>query len=58
MWEDGGKDDCYVDSGGPLVNAEVTLIGLVSWGVEYAVAGNLGVLTQLGSLRDFVGIFL
>ena len=58
MWEGEGKDACYVDSGGPLVNAKGDLVGLVSWEVECAVAENPGVYIRVGSARDFVDEYL
>lgn len=50
----GGKDSCSGDSGGPIVDADGTLIGLVSWGQGCAEAGYAGVYSRLGNFVDWV----
>ncbi|PON27972.1 trypsin [Trichoderma gamsii] len=50
----GGKDSCSGDSGGPIVDSNGVLQGLVSWGQGCAEAGFAGVYTRLGSLLTFV----
>ncbi|KAK9695304.1 Trypsin [Popillia japonica] len=46
-YDDGGKDACQNDSGGPLV-ANGLLIGIVSWGDGCARPGALGVYADSG----------
>ncbi|RFU79935.1 trypsin-like serine protease [Trichoderma arundinaceum] len=50
----GGKDSCSGDSGGPIVDASGTLIGVVSWGNGCAEAGFPGVYTRLGNFISFI----
>ncbi|VUC23479.1 unnamed protein product [Clonostachys rosea] len=52
--EEGGKDSCSGDSGGPIVDESNTLVGLVSWGQGCAQAGYSGVYARLGSLITWV----
>nr|CAD7570185.1 unnamed protein product [Timema californicum] len=49
----GGKDACQGDSGGPLVHDNV-LVGVVSWGIGCARAGNAGVFTKVSHFRDWI----
>nr|CAD7455332.1 unnamed protein product [Timema tahoe] len=49
----GGKDACQGDSGGPLVHDNV-LVGIVSWGIGCARAGNAGVFTKVSHFRDWI----
>lgn len=54
----GGKDSCYGDSGGPIVDATTgTVIGTVSWGTGCALAGFPGVYARVGALRSFIDQF-
>ena len=53
-----GKDAGQGDSGGPLLqkksNGALMLVGLVSWGVGCARAGNPGVYTRMSAFADFI----
>lgn len=46
-YANGGKDACQGDSGGPLTD-NGTVVGLVSWGVDCALAGYPGVYAHIG----------
>ncbi|KAK5994004.1 Trypsin [Cladobotryum mycophilum] len=50
----GGKDSCSGDSGGPIVDASGTVVGVVSWGQGCAEAGFPGVYTRLGNYISFI----
>ena len=54
----GGKDSCYGDSGGPIIqgnDADSALqVGVVSWGDGCAVAGSPGVYTRLANYLDWL----
>ncbi|MER5663940.1 trypsin-like serine protease [Streptomyces mirabilis] len=55
--EEGGKDRCQGDDGGPLVkvNAGIaTLEGISSWGYGCAVKGYPGVYSRVGDLRRWI----
>lgn len=43
----GGRDSCKGDSGGPLFDNNGTLVGLVSWGNQCALAGYPGVYARI-----------
>jgi len=49
----GEKDSCSGDSGGPLVDGN-TLVGIVSWGFECAVAGFPGVYAEVAYYYDWI----
>ncbi|MBV7328599.1 serine protease [Chloroflexi bacterium TSY] len=55
-FEQGGKDSCQGDSGGPFVARDSTgtwkQIGVVSWGIGCARAGNYGVYARVS---QFIG---
>lgn len=55
LLDEGGKDACAGDSGGPIVNAATgRLIGLTSWGMGCARAGYPGVYTRVGLFVSWV----
>ena len=51
--DEGGTDACHDDSGGPLV-VQGKLAGIVSFGVQCAIAGFPGIYASVADLRDFV----
>ncbi|CAI6101063.1 unnamed protein product [Clonostachys chloroleuca] len=52
--QQGGKDACSGDSGGPVLTEDGTLAGVVSWGVGCARAGYPGVYTRLANYIDWI----
>lgn len=54
--EQGGKDSCWGDSGGPLFKPgrEPTLLAVVSTGIGCAEPGHPGVYTQLSGFRSWI----
>lgn len=58
--EEGGKDSCAGDSGGPMmvsVNGRLAQAGIVSFGAGCAVAGFPGVYTRVGAFADWIQSF-
>ncbi|PVI04580.1 trypsin-domain-containing protein [Periconia macrospinosa] len=53
-YAEGGKDSCQSDSGGPIVDADKTVIGVVSWGFGCALPNYPGVYARVGALLDFI----
>ena len=56
-YEEGGKDSCGGDSGGPLiqfVENRATLIGVVSWGYSCAMKGAPGVYAKVAHFADWI----
>jgi secreted trypsin-like serine protease len=49
-----GKDSCNGDSGGPLLDQQGTMDGIVSWGDRCAVNGKPGVYARVSSAIDFI----
>jgi len=58
--DEGGKDSCSGDSGGPVVvqdlasNGKWTQIGIVSWGNGCAQPGFYGVYSKVSAFMDFI----
>lgn len=54
-YDEGGKDSCSGDSGGPIIDASTgVLIGLVSWGQGCAEAGYAGVYARVGNYVTYI----
>lgn len=51
--DEGGKDMCNEDSGGPLVDGNKQ-VGVVSWSKECAAVGNPGVYARVAAVRDWI----
>ncbi|KAL5120266.1 Trypsin-2 [Pleosporales sp. CAS-2024a] len=53
---EGGKDFCLGDNGGPAVDKNGVLVGIMSWGYQCAVKGSPGVYTRVGynSILQFI----
>jgi len=49
----GGIDSCQGDSGGPLTFDD-TVVGVVSWGIGCAHAGNPGVYARVSALLGWI----
>ncbi|XP_062561529.1 trypsin-1-like [Armigeres subalbatus] len=52
-YDEGGKDMCNEDSGGPLVDGNKQ-VGVVSWSGECAKAGEPGVYARVAVVRDWI----
>jgi len=60
-FEEGGKDTCWGDSGGPLMvreNGDWKLAGITSWGSGCAIPGYYGVYTRVSNFSDFIGEYV
>ena len=57
-FQEGGKDACFGDSGGPLAcqlgNGSYVLTGVVSWGIGCARANNYGVYLDVRFMLPFI----
>lgn len=56
-FQEGGKDTCFGDSGGPLTcqqNGEKQLVGIVSFGRGCARPNYPGVYVRLTAVRDWI----
>ena len=57
-YEEGDKDSCKGDSGGPMTqfdkNDQATVIGVVSWGLGCASEGKPGVYTKVAFFADWI----
>lgn len=53
---EGEKDSCKGDSGGPLIDKNRKLVGIVSWGFVCGRSNNPGVYTNIAStsIRDYI----
>ncbi|KAK2617021.1 hypothetical protein QQS21_000112 [Conoideocrella luteorostrata] len=49
-----GKDSCYGDSGGPLIDDTNALVGVVSFGRHCGMEGRPGVYTRVGKYISFI----
>ncbi|NTS78782.1 trypsin-like serine protease [Catenovulum sp. SM1970] len=55
--DEGGKDSCYGDSGGPVignVGGQDYIMGVVSWGIGCAQAGLYGVNAKVSHFSDWI----
>eukprot|EP00547_Thalassionema_nitzschioides_P013343 CAMPEP_0194260448 /NCGR_PEP_ID=MMETSP0158-20130606/45516_1 /TAXON_ID=33649 /ORGANISM="Thalassionema nitzschioides, Strain L26-B" /LENGTH=988 /DNA_ID=CAMNT_0039000539 /DNA_START=102 /DNA_END=3068 /DNA_ORIENTATION=- len=52
--EEGGKDSCLGDSGGPLMTDDLTVVGLVSGGNGCGRPGFPGFYTKVSAYTDFI----
>ncbi len=60
-FEQGGKDSCNGDSGGPLMiksSGQLTQVGIISFGHSCAQPGKYGVYTRLTSAYQWIGDFV
>lgn len=53
-YEEGGRDACVGDTGGPLVNGEGVLVGIVSWGRGCAEPNAPGVYSRVASCSQWI----
>jgi len=57
-FEEGGKDSCRGDSGGPLIQRDgegrASLVGLVSWSTGCALPGKPGINTQVSHFIQWI----
>jgi secreted trypsin-like serine protease len=55
--KEGGKDACQGDSGGPVIvmaNNQWALVGIVSWGIGCARAGEFGAYTEVAEFKNWI----
>ncbi|XP_054152828.1 mite allergen Der p 3-like [Oppia nitens] len=52
-YDQGGKDSCTSDSGGPI-KYQNTLVGIVSWGADCAQPNYPGAYERVGLFRDWI----
>lgn len=50
----GGIDSCFADSGGPLINDQNVIVGIVSTGIGCARPGLPGVYTRVSEYTDWI----
>eukprot|EP00094_Tigriopus_californicus_P009970 TCALIF_09615-PA protein Name:"Similar to Sb Serine proteinase stubble (Drosophila melanogaster)" AED:0.18 eAED:0.18 QI:127/0.66/0.6/1/0.66/0.6/10/439/622 len=61
-YEEGGKDSCEGDSGGPMVvqkeDGRFMLSGVISWGIGCAEKNQPGVYTRISHFKDWINQIL
>jgi trypsin len=54
-FDEGGRDSCAGDSGGPVKRkSDGVLIGVVSWGIDCALTDFPGVYSKVSSVRSWI----
>lgn len=51
---EGGKDACHGDSGGPIVDKNGQLVGIISWGRGCARRNNPGVYARIPFAKTWI----
>ncbi|TDG43822.1 hypothetical protein AWZ03_009733, partial [Drosophila navojoa] len=53
-YSEGGKGSCKGDSGGPMVNGNGVLVGVVSWGKPCALPNYPSVFARVSYVREWI----